>query len=203
MDRNKIFLGFVTAVLGLLLLITPEAFIKLFVIILGVAAVIDGIFILAATRNLIIDPQYNLIVIVRGILSILIGAVAVFLPLVIASAIWNFMAYTLAVYLLISSSLQIYTITKLHRNGIMIRQSMIEVISSLILALVLIVIPSNVAGQFIIRLFGIALFCTGIGLIVMQWRNRITVINPDNVQTASAEEAESSESANSEENTTE
>ena len=80
---------------------------------------------------------------------------------------------------------------------------MIEVISSLILALVLIVIPSNVAGQFIIRLFGIALFCTGIGLIVMQWRNRITVINPDNVQTASAEEAESSESANSEENTTE
>ena len=34
--------------------------------------------------------------------------------------------------LLISVGLQLYTITKLHRNGIMIRQSLIEVASSIL-----------------------------------------------------------------------
>ncbi len=190
MDKNKVFIGFMTAVLGLFLLISPDTFISFFVIILGIAAVIDGIFVLAATRDLIVDPQYKLIVTVRGSLSILIGVFAVVLPKLVAAIAWSAMAYTLAVYLIISAGLQIYTITKLHRNGIMIKQSMIEVVTSLILALILIIIPSNVAGQFIIRLFGIALLIIGAGLVVLQWRNRITVIQPDSVQTVEEEDAE-------------
>lgn len=190
MDKNKIFLGLVTAVLGLLLLITPDAFIKLFVIILGVAAIVDGVFILAVSRNLIVDPHYNMIVLIRGIMSIVIGAVAVFLPLFVARIIWNIMAYMLAGYLLVSCMLQIYTITKLHRNGIMIRQSMIEVMSSLIIALVLLVIPSQFAGHIIIRLLGIALLLIGIGFVAVQWKNRVLVIQPENVQTAEEESEE-------------
>lgn len=190
MDKNKLFLGFVTAALGLFLLISPDTFISFFVILLGVTAVIDGIFILAATRNLIADPQYRLIVTARGILSVLVGFLAVVLPLTVAAVVWKAMAYTLAIYLIISSAMQIYTITKLHRNGIMIRQSMIEVLASLLIALVLFVIPAQTAGHFIIRLFGIALFLVGAGFIVTQWKSRPEVVIPDSVETVENETGE-------------
>lgn len=184
MDKNKLFLGFMTAALGLFLLISPDTFISFFVILLGVAAVIDGIFILAATRDLIIDPQYRLIVTVRGVLSITVGLMAVILPVAVAAVVWKAMAYTLAIYLLISSGMQVYTITKLHRNGIMIRQSMIEIASSLVIALVLFIIPAQTAGHFIVRLFGIVLLVIGAGLCVIQWKSRPEIIIPDSVEDA-------------------
>ena len=188
MDKNKLFLGLMTAAMGLFLLISPDAFISFFVIILGVAAVIDGIFILAATRDLIIDPQYKLIVTVRGILSVLIGFLAVALPKFVASVAWSAMAYALAIYLIVSASLQIYTITKLHRNGIMVRQSMIEVASSVILAIVLFIIPSETIGIFIIRIFGAVLLVAGIAISVIQWKNRPEAAVANTVETNENEE---------------
>ena len=190
MDKNKLCLGFMTAALGLFLLISPDTFISFFVILLGVAAVIDGVFILATTRDLIIDPQYKLIVTVRGVLSIVVGLLAVILPIAVAAVVWKAMAYTLAIYLIISAGMQIYTITKLHRNGIMIRQSMIEVMSSFVLALVLFIIPAQTAGHFIVRLFGIVLLVIGVGLIVIQWKSQPETIIPDSVETVENEETE-------------
>ena len=182
MDKNKLFLGFMTAALGLFLLISPDTFISFFVILLGVAAVIDGVFILATTRDLIIDPQYKLIVTVRGVLSVVVGLLAVILPIAVASIVWKAMAYTLAIYLIVSAGMQLYTITKLHRNGIMIRQSLIEMASSLVIALVLFIIPAQDAGHFIVRLFGIVLLGIGIGLVVVQWKSRPEIIIPDSVE---------------------
>lgn len=188
MDKNKLFLGFMTAALGLFLLISPDTFISFFVILLGLAAIIDGIFILTATRDLIIDPQYKLIVTVRGVLSIVVGVLSVVLPIAVAAVVWKAMAYTLAIYLIVSCGMQIYTITKLHRNGIMIRQSMIEAASSLVLALVLFIIPAQTAGHFIVRLFGIILLAIGIGLVLIQWKSRPEVVVPDSVETVEEEE---------------
>lgn len=187
MDKNKLFLGFMTAALGLFLLISPDTFISFFVILLGLAAIIDGVFILAATRDLIIDPQYKLIVTVRGVLSLVVGLLAVVLPVAVAAVVWKAMAYTLAIYLLVSVGMQLYTITKLHRNGIMIRQSLIEVASSLVLALVLFIIPVQEAEHFLVRLFGIVLLVIGVGLVVIQWKNRPEIVVPDSVETEEEE----------------
>lgn len=192
MDKNRLFLGFVTAALGIFLLISPRTFIQFFVIILGVAAVIDGIFILVTSRNLILDPVYNKIVTIRGILSVVIGAVAVILPMAVAKVAWSVMAYSLAVYLLISAGLELYTITKLHRNGVMIRQPMIEVLTSVLLALVLLIIPSESVGDFIVRIFGLALVIFGVGTTLLQWKNRPITIIPDSVENVT-EDAETEE----------
>ncbi|MBQ9207376.1 MAG: DUF308 domain-containing protein [Treponema sp.] len=200
MDKNKLFLGFMTAALGLFLLISPNTFISFFVILLGVAAIIDGVFILAATRDLIVDPQYKKIVTVRGALSIVVGVLAVALPKIVASIAWGAMAYILAVYLIISAVLQIYTITKLHRNGIMIRQSMIEVFTSITLAVVLFIIPSETIGIFIIRVLGMVLLIGGIAMFVIQWKTRPEVIVPNSVETIEDEsEVVATEQSESEE----
>ena len=187
MDKNKFGLSLLVSVVGLLMLVSPETFIAMVVIILGVAAVVNGVFIMVTTRNLIYDPEYRLMMTIRGIMSIVVGAVAVLLPLVVAAIAWKFMAYVIAFYLLVSSGLEIYGITKLHRNGIMIKQSVVETVVSLILAVVLFIIPAKTAGNLIVGICGALLLIAGIISAFMQWRNRPVTVVPDSVEDDNAE----------------
>lgn len=204
MDKNKFLLSVLVAVLGLMMVISPDAFIALVVIILGVGSVVNGIFVLATTRNLILDPQYKVIMTIRGVMAIIVGSLAVLLPLGIAAVVWKFMAYTLAIFLIISAGLELYGVNKLYRNGIMIRQSVIEVVISLILAVVLFIIPAEIAGGVIVRVCGVLLLAAGIISGIMQWRNRPLVITPEAVCSqgdAVQEEEESGEEASEPEET--
>lgn len=193
MDKNKFILSLMVAIVGLLMIISPTAFIALAVILLGLAAVVDGIFIMVATRNLILDPDYKLMMTIRGVMSIVVGAVAVLLPLVIAAIAWTIMAYVLAGYLIVSAGLEIYGITKLHRNGIMINQSVIETVISLILAIALFVIPAEKAGGILVRICGVILLIAGCLNAFLQWRNRPITVVPDSVVANDSSEEEPEE----------
>lgn len=187
MDINKFVLSLLVAVVGLLMLLSPETFIAMAVIMLGVAAICDGIFIMVATRNLILDPDYKLMMTVRGLLSIIVGAAAIMLPLFVAAIAWTVMAYVLAGYLLVSAGIEIYGISKLHRNGIMVKQSVVETIISIILAIVLFIIPAKTAGGIIVRICGVVLLVSGIISAFLQWRNRPITVVPDSVVTENQE----------------
>lgn len=169
------------------MLLSPETFIAMAVIMLGVAAICDGIFIMVATRNLILDPDYKLMMTVRGLLSIIVGAAAIMLPLFVAAIAWTVMAYVLAGYLLVSAGIEIYGISKLHRNGIMVKQSVVETIISIILAIVLFIIPAKTAGGIIVRICGVVLLVSGIISAFLQWRNRPITVVPDSVVTENQE----------------
>lgn len=198
MDINKFVLSLLVAVVGLLMLLSPETFIAMAVIMLGVAAICDGIFIMVTTRNLIIDPDYKLMMTVRGLLSIVVGVAAILLPLLVAAIAWKVMAYVLAGYLLVSAGIEIYGISKLHRNGIMIRQSVIETIISIILAIVLFIIPAKTAGGIIVRVCGVILLVAGVISAFLQWRNRPITVIPDSVVTDSASEPDASDATTEE-----
>lgn len=172
MDKNKLILSLLAALVGLLMLVIPNAFLALIIVILGVAAIVDGVFILFTTRNLIIDPQYKMIMTIRGIISVVIGFLAISIPMIFATVVWQMMAYMLGIYLLVSSIMEAYCITKLHRNGIMIKQSVMEVVISVILAIVLFIIPAETAGNIIIRICGFILLVVGGVIAFLQWRNR-------------------------------
>ena len=131
------------AAVGLFMVIQPDVFSKVAVIVLGIVAVLNGIFILYTARNLIIDENYATIMMIRGWMSIGVGALAVLLPVAVQRIFWTVMTYALAVYLLASAGLETYTITKLKRNGYAIRQAVIEVIASVCLALVLFIIKAD------------------------------------------------------------
>lgn len=190
MDKNKFVLSILVALVGLLMLVSPETFIAMAVIILGAAAVADGFFIMVTTRNLILDPEYKLMMTIRGIMSIVVGSVSILLPLFIAAIAWKLMAYVLSVYLLISAGLQIYGISKLHRNGIMIRQSVVETIVSIILAIVLFIIPAKTAGGIIVGACGLVLLVSGLISAFLQWRNRPLTVIPEAVHTEEVSEEE-------------
>ncbi len=190
MNRNKFFMGILIATIGLLMVLSPDSFIKFAVIILGISAIIDGIFILVTTKNLIVDPHFNLMMAIRGWMSIAVGTLAVVLPLAFAAVLWMIMSYTLGVYLIISAGLQIYGITQLHRNGIMVHRSVIEVLVSIVLAALLLLIPSEKAGHLIVYSAGAVLILSGLILSIFQWVKRPITVIPENVRTIDDEDSD-------------
>ncbi len=158
------------------MLLTPSAFAKFAVILLGGASILNGVLILLTARNLIFDRLYNHVVIARGILSILVGSVAVALPLVFAETVLRIIAYSLGGYLVISSLLLSFTALKLRRNGIPVKKSAIEIAVSLFLALLLLTILTLISpervGMTIIYVFSIILIFSGLSLVILQWIKR-------------------------------
>ncbi|WP_147644962.1 DUF308 domain-containing protein [Treponema pectinovorum] len=203
MDKNKFILSLLVSLVGLLMLVSPETFIAMVVIILGAAAIADGFFIMVTTRNLILDPQYKLMMTIRGLMSIFVGAISILLPLLVAAIAWKMMAYALAIYLLISAGLEIYGIAKLHRNGIMIKQSVIETIISVLLAVVLFIIPAKTAGGIIVGICGFVLLVSGLISAFLQWKNRPITVVPDFVSTEEDSKEEKSEESSKDETTEE
>ena len=180
---------------GLFMLISPDSFMKFAVIILGIALVFDGIFILVTVRNLIVDKNYGFVMAVHGWLSIGVGALAVLLPMVFATVFWTIMAYSLAVYLLVAAGIEVYAINMLSRNGISTKKSIFEVIICVILAIVLFILPSQTLGNAIVRILGIVLILSGAIFSLVQWKLKPIIIQPDSIEDITAEAVEAEEEA--------
>ena len=178
------------AVVGLFMLISPDSFIKFAVIILGIALIFDGIFILVTVRNLVVDKNYGFIMAVHGWLSIGVGLLAVLLPMIFAAAFWTIMAYTMAVYLLAAAGMEVYAINMLSRNGISTKKSIFEVIICVILAIMLFILPSQMLGNALVRVFGVILIVTGAVFALVQWKLKPIIIQPDSIEDLTETEVE-------------
>ncbi len=193
MDKNKLLIGFLTILVGILILLASDAFIKFTVIVLGALAVISGILNLVSARHQIIDPGYNRIILIRGILSIVIGLIAVTVPLAFAESLFNIMAYILGFYFFISALMQIYTSIRLYRNGVPVKQSIIEILTSLILSAFLFSLKFDTV-KFIINICGFGLIAAGAIILFIQWRSKPLVITPDSVETVDSENTDTEDS---------
>ena len=187
MDKNKFFLGIMIAVIGLFMLISPDSFIKFAVIILGIALILDGIFILVTVRSLVVDKNYGFVMAIHGWLSIAVGTFSVLLPLVVADIFWTIMIYSLAVYLLVAAGMEIYAINMLSRNGISTKKSIFEVIICIILSIILFLLPSQAIRDTLVRVCAIILLLSGLAFALVQWKLKPIIIQPDSIEDISAE----------------
>src|SRR5574344_839652 len=103
MRKSHIALGILVGCIGLMMLFAPAEWIKVTIILLGIGAVINGIYNLKTVRTLVSDSTYQQVISIRGISSIVIGILAILLPLIIAGIVWTIMIYILGVYLLLSA----------------------------------------------------------------------------------------------------
>lgn len=177
MKKNSLLLGIILAVVGLIMTITPAGCIKAVVIILGIEAVANGIYQLVYTRKLFPDAAFQYSVIIRGMLSIVVGLLAFFLPLRFAEMLWTVMLYVLAVYLLVGSALLLFSCGKLQNTNIDRRQFITEAVISILLALVMVLIPVNI-GTALVRIAGIALIIVGAAFVVFYIKNKPLVQEP-------------------------
>lgn len=177
MRRSGVFWGLILSVIGLLMLIVPKQCVKAVVILFGIEAVANGIYSLMYTRKLIPDASFQYTVICRGMLSIVIGLLAFFLPLRFAQAMWTVMLFVLAIYLIVGALLQMYAVGKLRNTGIARSQFVIESIASICAAIIMLIIGTQNGVPFV-RIAGIVVLLFGIVYIYFARKNSPLVQEP-------------------------
>ena len=166
MKRWYLFSGILAALLGLLVIIFPAFWIKLVVVILGLAAIAYGIYSLKITKVISDELNYRRIILIKSIVSIVAGLMAVLFPLAIGGAAWTAMIWLLIFYLLISAAAGFYAAALLKDSGVERKRYIIENLLLLAAAVVLILISPRSLGNAIIRLIGIVVLVVGLALIL-------------------------------------
>lgn len=182
MKRWYLFSGILAALLGLLVIIFPSFWIKLVVIMIGLAAIAYGIYCLKFTKELSEDIGYRRTIQIKGIVSIIAGLMAVLFPLAIGGAAWTAMIWVLIIYLLASAAIGFYAAALLKDSGIERKRYIIENLLLLAAAVILILISPRTLGNAIIRLIGIVTLIAGVALIlfdVFSSRGEVKVIIKD------------------------
>ncbi len=179
MRKSIIGMGILISIIGLMMIIAPEAFIKIAVILLGIAAIGNGIYNLISVLNFSTDSFYKKIVLTRAIISLFVGVLSLLLPLFIAGTIWVVLIYTLAIYLLISAVLEIINLYQLKKEGYPVKVFRIEIVSSVLLAILLFTMPAQI-GITVIRVIAFITILVGIAITFYEWKNKDSVIPPVN-----------------------
>lgn len=177
MKRWYLFSGILAALLGLLVIIFPSFWIKLVVVIIGLAAIAYGIYCLKFTKALSDDIYYRRTILIKSIVSIIAGVMAVLFPLAIGGAAWTAMIWVLIIYLLASAAIGFYAAALLKDSGVERKRYIIENLLLLAVAVILILISPRALGNAIIRLIGIVVLVAGIALILFDGltsKNEIT-----------------------------
>ena len=78
--------------------------------------------------------------------------------------------------------MQIFTTLRLYKNGIQIKNSLIEILTAFILSAFLFMMNFK-AFKTVIFIIALLLILAGSAIIFLQWKKRPLVINPDSVET--------------------
>ncbi len=195
MGKTNFFFGILAAVVGFIVLVAPEASIKVVVILLGAAAVMNGFYDLLKVRNFLDDSRYKLNVMTHSLMSITIGLLAIFLPFVLfsaAEAVFRLMLYVLAVYLLVAAIMRFFMFAMLKGKDIEGGLFLLESVSEVVAAVLLFIMASQRIGVIIVRILGLAILLLGTCYAIYAYRNAPIVIEPESIK-----DADSSDSATS------
>ena len=113
---KNIILGILLTAAGIVLVAAPQTSIKIVIILLGMGAVINGIFNLVRVRSLSDDSQFKMTAVIRGAVSIVVGLLACIIPMVFFSAaetVIRVMLYIFGVYLVLSAFAEFFLVSDL------------------------------------------------------------------------------------------
>ena len=197
MKNWNLFTGIGLAVLGLLVIIFPTFWFKVVVILLGLASIAYGIYSLKFTRTILENSSYELSLMIKGIVSIVVGVSAVAFPLAIGNAAWTVMIWILVGYLIVSAVLGFYAAALLKDSKVNRKKYFLENLGLLAIAVFLIILTPNALAKVIFRIVGIVAIVAGAVIILIEIvsNKKAIVVKSDDVEVkdAPAEETESPE----------
>ncbi len=195
MNKTNFGLGILVAIVGLLVMINPESSIRVIVILLGAASLIGGIYSLAKRRNLLDDSLYSKSILIRGVASIVMGVLAMVMPIVLFNAamgVLRIVLYIVAVYFLLSAFAEIFSMVRLSQAGLhdQVKGLFWTAIGSVVIAILLFMLPKNY-GTKIIQVLGALLMLGGIGYTLYLFVHKPIVIEPENIRDDDSADSES------------
>lgn len=169
MQKTNFITGLVLVSVGFLLLIIPNQIVKAVVIVLGAEAIVNGVFSFLTVRQLVADESFRFPILIRSVISVVVGLLAVFLPLAVAGVMWTVMLYVLGVYLFFAAVMELFAMAKLRDTDINRKQFVFEAIVSIFVAVILFILPRQI-GAAILRIFGAVIFVIGGVLLFVSLR---------------------------------
>lgn len=187
MNFNKIlnknfFLGIIIAIISLLMIFIPNTCIKVIVILVGAATLINGIYTLVKFYDLNNDKTYKKILLIKCITGIIIGLIAVLFPIFLMksiSAIWNIITFILAFYCVVYAMAGFFSSAFVKNLDEDVRKRITsESFIYLLIAIILFVIPIGAVIETIFRIAGIVALVIAIIIIAREFTTK-----KDNIET--------------------
>jgi len=177
----------------LLVLLNPETCIKVIIILLGAFSTFKGIYDIVKMRSVSDDNVYRRVIVIQGIISIVLGLVAVAAPLALftkVQEIVRIMLYILAVYLVLESFVCFFLALKIKNMDLekgIVKSFVTQGLCSLLIAVILFLLPQNF-GLIIVRALGCIFIIGAVITLLYTWHNRPIVLEPDSVEDVDSEE---------------
>lgn len=189
MDVNKIDIknfvfGILTAIIGLIVVIFPKRSIEVVVILLGICAIISGIYNLLKVYKISENPEFRKVVLVRSIISIILGILAVVLPFAfikVIETIVKVMLYVEAIYLILSAFAEIFMVEKLKSENANVKNLQLEILGSILIAVLLFLLAANF-GETVVRILGVVCMIAGISYSIYYYFHKPIVVEAENVR---------------------
>lgn len=163
-------LGTLIAVLGIYMMFQGESFTKVFVSILGVVLVFSGAHTLFSMGTFELGHRNKIALLIKSLLSIVIGLIAIIVPFATAVTSWNVLLYVLGAELLISAFISLVEAMLLRKGAASVSSLVSEGMFSLVIAVLLFAFPRQI-GEMLLKLVGVVLIASGVGIVV--WSVRI------------------------------
>lgn len=183
MKNSGYFIAVMMAIIGLMMLMAAEPLIQVLVIVLGIAALIEGVFILTSIMPMSSERAFKIECVVRAAISFVIGLLCIIVPLRMATFAWQVMIYTFAIYALVSAVLEILIVWRLHSEGFPVKRLVIEIISTFALALLLFMLPSSF-GFTLIKIGGVVMILAGVSTGFLVYKNRDIIVESVEIKDA-------------------
>lgn len=173
MKIKNLLLGLVVAVLGIVVIIKPQFLLYAAVLFIGAFAVISGIINLIELKKISENPAYKKTVIIKSLISIIVGLIAIISPLLLLNtvgAIWKIMAYVLAVYLVVYSITGFIAVSILsaENSEILKKRKTTESFICLLIAVLLFVIPLPALIDTVLRIIGCVIAVPGLTVFIFE-----------------------------------
>lgn len=164
---KNFYIGILLFFIGITIIISPEFCKKAIILILGIGAIVNGLYSIIVTRKLVADSFFQYTMIFKGMLGLVVGLLAVFL-IIYSENVVVAMMIMLAIYLFITTIIQMISSGKIKEDEKSKKNLIFEAVISTIIAVVLVIIIANV----IIYIAGGIMIILGIGLVVYELKNR-------------------------------
>ncbi len=183
MKNSGYFIAVMMAIIGLMMLMAAEPLIQVLVIVLGIAALVEGVFILTSIMPMSSVRAFKIECALRATISIIIGLLCIILPLRMATFAWQVMVYTFAIYALVSAVLEIMIVWRLSSEGLPVKRLVIEIVATFALSLLLFMLPSSF-GFTLIKIGGVVMILAGVVTGFLAYKNRDIILEEVEIKDA-------------------
>ena len=172
----QLLVAIAVVLLGIFILIRQDLFKQVFIIALGLVAIITGITSLATMNRYSFGKFIHGSTVVKGVLGIIVGVLAVIMPIATGEAVWTVIIYILAAQMLIAAIVMLMDSFAVRSAGFPAAPLVVEGIVSLIFAIILFLFPRDIAN-LLVTILGVIVIVVGltIGLLAVLLHKRSSV----------------------------